>query len=67
MDIKEENEDDGYVMTAVYNWRNKQSSLKIWDSKKMSSENDGLALEAKLKQRVPYGFHTLYVDEAALE
>jgi len=49
-------EDDGYVMTFVYDWATKESSFVMWDAKTLE-----VCVEAPLKDRVPHGFHGLFV------
>lgn len=49
-------EDDGYIMTFVYDWETKQSSFMMWDAQTFE-----LKVDAPLKDRVPHGFHGLFV------
>jgi len=57
-------EDDGYLVSFVHDEDRDQSSLVVWDAKTMSS--DPVAVVA-LPQRVPYGFHGLWVAEVELQ
>lgn len=49
-------EDDGYVMTFVYDWAKKESSFVMWDAQTLE-----VKVDAPLKDRVPHGFHGLFV------
>jgi carotenoid cleavage dioxygenase-like enzyme len=49
-------EDDGYVMTFVYDWQSKQSSFMMWDARSLE-----IVVDAPLRDRVPHGFHGLFV------
>jgi len=51
-------EDDGYCMSFVHNWESNSSQFVMWDSKTMSETP---ALRVALKQRVPHGFHGVYI------
>ena len=53
-------EDDGYLMTFVYNWNTNTSEFVMWDALTMQEEP---VLRAALRQRVPYGFHSYFVRE----
>jgi carotenoid cleavage dioxygenase-like enzyme len=61
-------EDDGYLITYVHDEScsssSSGSSLVIWDAASMSQQP--LAVVA-LPQRVPYGFHGLWVPESQFE
>lgn len=52
-------EDDGYIMTAVHNWKTNQSQFVMWDAKTCK-----VVLKADLDTRVPIGFHTTFVHES---
>eukprot|EP00775_Hariotina_reticulata_P002346 gene2346-2652_t len=54
-------EDDGYLMTYVHDEDSGKSNLVVWDAATMSPEP--LAV-VSLPQRVPYGFHGLWVTES---
>lgn len=56
-------EDDGYCMSFVHNWESNSSDFVMWDSKTMSTTP---VLRAALKQRVPNGFHGIFVRENEL-
>ena len=51
-------EDDGYLMTFVYDWSTDQSQFVMWDAKTMEC-----VLKADLGVRVPNGFHGTFVHE----
>ena len=59
-----QSEDDGYLMTFVYDWDSDQSELVMWDAKTMEEKP---VLRAKMKTRVPHGFHSYFVTEDELE
>lgn len=57
-------EDDGYIMTVVHDWSNKQSQFRMWDSRKLGGPIYSFnkpVLIAPLKERVPFGFHTTFI------
>jgi len=56
-------EDDGYLMSFVYDWVTNKSSFMMWDAKTM---DEIPVTEAEIKTRVPNGFHTAFVQEANL-
>ncbi|XVF52138.1 hypothetical protein PTKIN_Ptkin04bG0240600 [Pterospermum kingtungense] len=60
----EAEEDDGYVLSFVHNENNGESSLLVMDAK---SANLDVVAEVKLPQRVPYGFHGLFVTEDCIQ
>jgi len=47
-------------MTFVHHWETDKSEFVMWDAKTMSSTP---VLSAGLKQRVPNGFHGMFVKE----
>lgn len=51
-------EDDGYLMTIVYDEKKESSELVIYDAKTMNSKP---VARVDLGRRVPYGFHCLWV------
>ena len=53
-------EDDGYLMTFVYDWVQNKSEFMMWDAKTMEPTP---VVAAKIKSRVPNGFHTTFVQE----
>ena len=53
-------EDDGWLVTYVHDEGSGESSLHVYDAATMSS--DAVAVVA-LPQRVPYGFHALFLNE----
>jgi len=62
-------EDDGYLITFVYNERNDTSEFVVYDAKNLVS-GDGTACcvcRLSLPQRVPYGFHGNWVPRKDLE
>ncbi|KAK8537822.1 hypothetical protein V6N13_096375 [Hibiscus sabdariffa] len=59
----EKSEDDGYLLSYVHNENTGESRLLVMDAK--SAELDIVAT-VKLPQRVPYGFHGLFVKETEL-
>ena len=59
-----QSEDDGYLMSFVYDWETKTSEFVMWDALSMSEEP---VFVAPTKVRVPNGFHSIFVPEAELE
>ncbi|KAL2235134.1 probable carotenoid cleavage dioxygenase 4, chloroplastic [Sesamum indicum] len=57
-------EDDGYLVTYVHNENTKESKFLVMDAK---SPNLEIVASVKLPQRVPYGFHGLFVREDELQ
>ena len=55
-------EDEGYLMTFLYDITQKQSEFIMWDGKTCE-----VIYRVKLPQRVPHGFHGLFVDEDDLD
>jgi carotenoid cleavage dioxygenase-like enzyme len=53
-------EDDGYLMTFVYDWVQNKSEFMMWDAKTMEPQP---VVTANIKTRVPNGFHTTFVQE----
>ena len=53
-------EDDGYVLTFVHDEIKGQSELVCYNAKTFSSKP---VARVKLPQRVPYGFHSNFMDE----
>uniref|UniRef100_A0A061RE98 carotenoid 9,10-dioxygenase n=1 Tax=Tetraselmis sp. GSL018 TaxID=582737 RepID=A0A061RE98_9CHLO len=53
-------EDDGYLLTYVYDEGRNKSDFVVFDAKTMSSEP---IAKVQLPCRVPYGFHGLFMDE----
>ncbi|KAL0327704.1 UNVERIFIED_CONTAM: putative carotenoid cleavage dioxygenase 4, chloroplastic [Sesamum angustifolium] len=53
-------EDDGYLVTYVHNENTEESKFLVMDAK---SPNLEIVASVKLPQRVPYGFHGLFVTE----
>lgn len=56
-------EDDGYLMTCVYDWKTSKSEFVMWDAKTM---DDTPVLRAECTRRVPNSFHTFFVPESQL-
>lgn len=57
-------EDDGYLMTYVWDENTTQSEFVVYSSKTMSSVP---VVRIALPHRVPYGFHALWVDEKQIQ
>ena len=57
-------EDDGYLMSFVFDWDKNTSEFVMWDAKTM---DDKPVFSAPTKARVPHGFHTFFVPEVDLE
>ena len=55
-------EDDGYLMTYVYDPTDDSTDFCIWDAKTCE-----LTMKARTKERVPHGFHGLWIDAVDLE
>ncbi|KAK4422449.1 putative carotenoid cleavage dioxygenase 4, chloroplastic [Sesamum alatum] len=53
-------EDDGYLVTYIHNEITEESKFLVMDAKSPSLE---IVASVKLPQRVPYGFHGLFVRE----
>jgi len=56
-------EDDGYLMTYVYDAASDSSSMAIFDAKTMSDE----AIASVHLPRVPFGFHGSWVDASVAD
>ena len=59
-----QDEDDGYLMSFVYDYKTDSSEFVMWDAKTMEEEP---VLRASCKTRVPNGFHTFFVQDDDLE
>ncbi|KAK6251612.1 hypothetical protein SCA6_005617 [Theobroma cacao] len=59
----EAEEDDGYLLTYVHNENTGESRFLVMDAK---SPNLDIVATVKLPQRIPYGFHGLFVKESEL-
>lgn len=57
-------EDDGYIMTFVWDWSSQTSEIVMWDAKTMDEEP---ILRVATRSRVPMGFHSYFVPEDELE
>ena len=57
-------EDDGYLMTFVFDCETNKSEFVMWDAKTMDSKP---VVRAQTQERVPNGFHTYFVHEDELE
>ena len=55
-----QNEDEGWLITFVYNSKEETSELVIIDAQDVTSEPVARVL---IPQRVPYGFHGAWIDE----
>ncbi|KAL0447676.1 UNVERIFIED_CONTAM: putative carotenoid cleavage dioxygenase 4, chloroplastic [Sesamum latifolium] len=53
-------EDDGYLVTYVHNENTNETKFLVMDAKSPSLK---IVASVKLPQRVPYGFHGLFVKE----
>lgn len=51
-------EDDGYLMTYVHNWKTNKTDFALWDAKTLKT-----TFRAELDTRVPNGFHGTFVHE----
>ena len=51
-------------MTFVHSWETDISEFVMWDAKTMAQKP---VMAAELKQRVPNGFHGMFVHENELE
>jgi len=56
-------EDDGFLMAFVFDEKTEKSEFVVFDAKTMSPEP---IVRVALPQRVPYGFHGLFIDEEKL-
>ena len=59
-----QDEDEGWLITFVYNSKEETSELVVIDAKDVASEPVARVL---IPQRVPYGFHGTWISEAQLE
>ncbi|KAI3453900.1 hypothetical protein Pfo_010563 [Paulownia fortunei] len=57
-------EDDGYLVNYVFNETTQESRFLVMDAK---SPNLEIVAVVKLPQRVPYGFHGIFVRESDLQ
>ncbi|KAL3645783.1 ccd4,nced4 [Castilleja foliolosa] len=57
-------EDDGYILNYVFNEHTQESKLLVMDAK---SPNLDIVAVVKLPQRVPYGFHGMFVRECEIQ
>ncbi|KAK4490854.1 hypothetical protein RD792_001569 [Penstemon davidsonii] len=57
-------EDDGYLMAYVHNESTEESTFVVVDAKSLNLE---IVAAVRLPQRVPYGFHGIFVRERDLE
>lgn len=58
--VNGESEDDGYLLTFVYDEETDGSTCWVMDAKTMAEEPIAII---ELPQRVPYGFHGIWVSE----
>ncbi len=56
-------EDDGYVISYIHDENSGESKFIVMDAKSPELE---IIAAVKLPQRVPYGFHGLFVKESDL-
>jgi len=59
-------EDDGYLMTYVYNWTTEKSQFVMWDAKTLNDESKTV-LTVQLNHRIPNAFHGYFIQENDLE
>ncbi|KAL8063819.1 hypothetical protein ABFX02_01G051700 [Erythranthe guttata] len=57
-------EDDGYLVSYVHDENSKESKFIVMDAK---SPNLEIVASVKIPQRVPYGFHGIFVPQCELE
>jgi len=57
-------EDDGYLLTYIYDTNRNQSDFVIYDAKSMAQQPVSLV---QLPVRVPHGFHGIFVTEQQLQ
>ena len=57
-------EDDGYLMTFVYDEPKDKSFFVVYDAHTMSSQP---VARVAMPQRVPFGFHGLFLSEQQLQ
>lgn len=57
-------EDDGYLLTYVHNENSQESKFLVMDAKSPTLD---IIAAVKLPQRIPDGFHGLFVSEADLK
>ncbi|KAK6116910.1 hypothetical protein DH2020_049285 [Rehmannia glutinosa] len=57
-------EDDGYIVNYIFNENTQESKFIVMDAK---SPNLEIVAIVKLPQRVPYGFHGMFVRECDLQ
>lgn len=61
---QERDEDDGYCMSFVYDWKTEKTEFRMWDAKTM---DETPVLRAETNKRVPNGFHTFFVNDQDLD
>ena len=57
-------EDDGYLMTFVYDEPKQKSFFVVYDAHTMSSRP---VARVPMPQRVPFGFHGMFLSEEQLQ
>ncbi|PIN16457.1 Zeaxanthin 7,8-dioxygenase [Handroanthus impetiginosus] len=57
-------EDDGYLLSYVYNENIQESRFLVMDAKSPTLE---IVAAVKLPRRVPHGFHSIFVKESDLQ
>lgn len=57
-------EDDGYLMSFIYDHATDKSEFVMWDAQTM---DEAPVMRAECKTRIPNGFHTFFVEEKDLE
>lgn len=56
-------EDDGYCMAFVYDWKTEKTEFTMWDAKTM---DEVPILTAQTMIRVPNGFHSFFIPQSQL-
>lgn len=57
-------EDDGWLLTFVHDENKQQSELVVFDAQNLTDEPIARVM---IPQRVPYGFHAIWISEAQLQ
>lgn len=56
--VTQENEDDGYLLTLVYNEATKESFFRIYDARTLEQ-----VASVETEARIPYGFHANWIPQ----
>jgi len=62
-----ESEDDGYLMTFVYDECTQSSQFYVLDAAHLGDPDRALVAKVDLPRRVPYGFHGKWVSREQIE